>query len=62
MKWNEEEVKALKKELEAINKNAFRGFEEKKQYMWTVWIEGEEDHRLVNNFLKNSGGSRSPVF
>jgi hypothetical protein len=33
MKWNEEEVKALKKELEAINKNAFRGFEEKKQYM-----------------------------
>jgi hypothetical protein len=52
----------LKKELEAINKNAFRGFEEKKQYMWTVWIEGEEDHRLVNNFLKNSGGSRSPVF
>jgi hypothetical protein len=30
MRWNEEEVKALKKKLEAIDKNAFKGFEEKK--------------------------------
>jgi hypothetical protein len=31
MRQNEEEVEALKKELEAIDKNAPRGFEEKKQ-------------------------------
>jgi hypothetical protein len=30
MKGNKEEVKALKKELEAIDKNVFRGFEGKK--------------------------------
>jgi hypothetical protein len=33
MRWNEEEVKALKKELEPIDKNAFRRFEEKKYFM-----------------------------
>jgi hypothetical protein len=31
MRWNEEEIKALKKELEVTDKNVFRGFEEKKQ-------------------------------
>jgi len=30
MRWNKEEVKALKKELEAIDKNVFKRFEEKK--------------------------------
>ncbi len=31
MKQNKEEVEALEKEFEAIDKNASRGFEEKKQ-------------------------------
>jgi len=30
MRGNKKEVKALKKELEVIDKNVFRGFEEKK--------------------------------
>ncbi len=46
MRWNEEEIKALKKELEVTDKNVFRGFEEKKQSTWTIWREGEKDHKI----------------
>lgn len=58
---NEEEVKVLKKKLEAIEKNVFRGFEEKKQSTWTIWIEGEKDQRLVHSFKKVTVGAGVPM-
>jgi hypothetical protein len=55
MRQNEEEV-------EAINKNAFRGPEEKKQSMWTIWRKGEENHTSVNSLKKIVMGIRVLAF
>jgi hypothetical protein len=51
--------KGIEKKLEAIDKNAFRGFEEKST--WTIWRDGEKYHRLIDSLKKVVMGARVPM-